>query len=361
MVTLYVISTESFSGKTSLCYGIAARCKADGFRPGYFKPLVLYGKRIEGRTISEDAGFVRQVLGLQETDDQLAPVVLDAFAVENAISRKPNDYAANIDRAFAEIVRDKDVVVVEGAVNLTEGEFIDLPPERVAERLKARVLVVSKYVNDLAVDGILAAHRLFGPRFLGAVINTVPRPRTRFVQETVVPFLSKRGIYTFAILPEEQLLLSMTVDEIAEVLDAEVIGAEGLGDALVENLMVGAMSMDSALSYFRRKPNKAVITGGDRADIQLAALETSTRCLVLTGNFRPSPLILGRAEELGVPLIIAKQDTLTAVEIIQQYFGKIRFHQPRKVERFRQLLDERFDFQKLYKDIGLEHEIAKSS
>ena len=38
-------------------------------------------------------------------------------------------------------------------------------------------------------------------------------------------------------------------------------------------MLVGAMSVESALSYFRRKPNKAVITGGDRADIQLAALE----------------------------------------------------------------------------------------
>jgi BioD-like phosphotransacetylase family protein len=40
--------------------------------------------------------------------------------------------------------------------------------------------------------------------------------------------------------------------------------------------MVGAMSAENALSYFRRKAHKVVITGGDRPDIQLAALETST-------------------------------------------------------------------------------------
>jgi BioD-like phosphotransacetylase family protein len=168
-----------------------------------------------------------------------------------------------------------------------------------------------------------------------------------------VPELAARGIRVYASLPQERLLLSMTVDEIAQALGADIIGPTDRGDELVENLMVGAMSMDSALSFFRRKPNKAVVTGGDRADIQLAALETSTRCLVLTGNLRPSPLILGRAEELGVPLIIAKQDTLSAVEVIQQYFGKIRLHQPRKVERFEQLLDERFDFGRLFSDLGL--------
>jgi acyl-CoA synthetase (NDP forming) len=53
-----------------------------------------------------------------------------------------------------------------------------------------------------------------------------------------------------------------------------------------------------------------------------------------------------RAEELGVPLILAKEDTLSATEIIQQYFGKVRLHQPRKVERF--------DFARLYADLQLE-------
>jgi len=32
MITLYIVSTESFSGKTALCYGIATRLKRDGMR-----------------------------------------------------------------------------------------------------------------------------------------------------------------------------------------------------------------------------------------------------------------------------------------------------------------------------------------
>ena len=65
-------------------------------------------------------------------------------------------------------------------------------------------------------------------------------------------------------------------------------------------LTVGAMTADAALSRFRRSSNKAVITGGDRTDIQLAALETSTTCLILTGNLRPSPLVIKQAEEFGI-------------------------------------------------------------
>jgi len=355
MIPLYVVSTESFSGKTALCFGIATRFQRDGMRVGYFKPLVFFGKRVEGRTISEDALYMRAAFDLKESDAVLAPVVLDALAIENAAAGKPNDYAARIDRAFAQVSRDKDALVVEGASSLVEGTLLGLSAQQVAQRLGARVLAVAKYNDDLVVDGLLAAQAQFGQRFLGVVINEVPPPRVDFVDRSMVPFLKVRGVRVYATLPQERLLLSITVNEIAEVLRGEILNSSERGDELVENIMVGAMSMESALSYFRRKPNKAVITGGDRTDIELAALETSTRCLVLTGNLRPNPLIQGRAEELGVPLILAKQDTLSAVEIIQQYFGKLRLHQPRKVERFEALLNERFDFARLYTDLGIGH------
>jgi hypothetical protein len=154
-------------------------------------------------------------------------------------------------------------------------------------------------------------------------------------------------------LPEERFLLSMSVGELAEVLDGRILCAPEKANELVEHLMIGAMSVDSALAYFRRKPNKAVITGGDRADIQLAALQTSTKCLILTGNLHPNSIILAQAEERGVPLILASQDTLTAVEVIGRYFGKIRFHQKEKIERFQRLLEKCFDFEGLYKALGL--------
>ena len=59
---------------------------------------------------------------------------------------------------------------------------------------------------------------------------------------------------------------------------------------------------------------KALITGGDRSDIHLVALETATRCLILTGNLRPMPEVVRRAEELGVPVLLVRQNTLEVVE-----------------------------------------------
>ena len=92
-------------------------------------------------------------------------------------------------------------------------------------------------------------------------------------------------------------------------------------DELVEHFMIGAMNVESALSYFRKVSNKAVITGGDRSDIQLAALETPTKCLILTGELYPNASILGRAQEVGVPIVVVRADTANTLEVCENPFG----------------------------------------
>ena len=217
-----------------------------------------------------------------------------------------------------------------------------------------RSLVVIKYDDTLMVDRAMTAQNYFGQNLLGVVINEVPKAQLEFVQDVVVPFLTRHGIRCSACCRKEQMLSAPSVRELAEGLDAEILCCSECADELVEHMLVGAMGVESALSYFRRKPNKAVITGGDRADIQLAALETSTRCLILTGNIYPSPAVLNRAEELCVPVLLTKLDTLATIEIIEGFFGKSRFQQPQKIERFTELLDEHFDFAGLYKALGIQ-------
>jgi len=119
------------------------------------------------------------------------------------------------------------------------------------------------------------------------------------------------------------------------------------------NLSIGAMDVESALKYFRRTPNKAVITGGHRADIQLAALETSTKCLVLTGDLLPNALIISKAKASGVPVISVKYDTLATVETLEAVLGKVRIREERKVARAMELMRTHFDYGAFYAKAGI--------
>jgi BioD-like phosphotransacetylase family protein len=355
VATLYVTSTETFSGKSALCVGIAKRLRRDGYSIGYMKP-VSTGPRLAAGLVDEDADFFKQTFGLPDDLADMVPIGIGPHTIEAILSgESQTDFTAALTSAYQRIAEGRDVVVLEGGSNLREGYLVGLPTPEVAQMLGAVALVVVKYNDDLQVlDDALTARRRLGDTLVGVVLNAIPRQRMPFVQEQVKPGLEARGVPVLAVLPQERLLLSVSVGDLREFLSGRVLCCPDKMDELVEHLMVGAMSVDSALSYFRRKPNKAVITGGDRPDIQLAALETSTKCVILTGNMQPSPIILGRAEEVGVPMISVRQDTLTAVEVIERFFGRTRFHLEKKVRRFEEMLEDRFDFERLYQALELE-------
>jgi BioD-like phosphotransacetylase family protein len=104
------------------------------------------------------------------------------------------------------------------------------------------------------------------------------------------------------------------------------------------------MSGESALSYFRRTKDAAVITGGDRADIQRAALEApGVKALILTGGFEPVGAVLGKAAQRNVPVLKVQSDTLATVERAEELIRGGRVRDARTVEQMRTLLHDHVD------------------
>ncbi len=87
--------------------------------------------------------------------------------------------------------------------------------------------------------------------------------------------------------------------------------------------------------------------------MQLAALETSTKCLVLSGNKSPIPDVLRRAEDKKIPMILAEGDTTVIVMSIEDALGKTRFHQEKKLPKLTEIMERQFNFQAVYKGLGL--------
>jgi len=187
----------------------------------------------------------------------------------------------------------------------------------------------------------------------GVIINRVPDNEADFVANFARPYIESQNIPVFGVLPEDRGLAALTVEELNKVLNAQILTKDVPMDGVVENLTVGAMTAEAALRRFRKQRNKAVITGGDRTDIQLAALETSTSCLILTGNLEPRPLIIKQASELKVPILLVRQNTMETVEAIDNIYGKTRLGQSAKLQIFRELLSENLDWERLYKKVGL--------
>lgn len=356
MKSIYITSVDPYSGKTALTIVLGKHLQAKGYNLGYLKPLSFQPRWAGGKLADEDAAYTKEVLNLSQQPWDLSPVVVTPeFLLERMQMPNSDDLMEKITSKTAELSANVDVMLYEGGGSLREGYALGLPATLVSETLKAQVLAVVKYRDrvHLLDDAITAKTRL-GDHLGGIIINHVPSDAVEFITKYATPFLKSKGIQVFGVLPESRALGALTLQEIFEVLGAELLTESYNPDILVEALMVGAMTADAALSRFRKQGNKAVITGGDRSDIQLAALETSTSCLILTGNLHPSPLVIKQAEDLGVAIFLVPTSTMETVEKVENVFGRTRMGQHAKLEKFERLVDQYIDLEKLFKAFNLD-------
>ena len=348
MKTLFITSACDYCGKTLVALGLGKRLQADGFRVGYMKSLGRYPTTVNDTVIDSDAALMCEVLGLDDPLEFISPAIMTQDIIARAYNGEELQLEGKIVRAHREISKDKDVVIVGGAGTFSEGFLLGASAGNLIARLGAHAIVIDKCQKETFVDDLMLIRDILGDSVAGVVLNEVEFPRLDYMERRVIPFLTKNGLNVLGVLLKDPILMSATIRELAEALGGDVLCCEHRLDDLVERFSVGAMNVEGALRYFRKVRSKAVITGGDRPDIQLAALETDTRCLILTGNLYPNDIIIARAEERDVPIMVVRRDTLTTVQQVEDMVSRLRIRDKRKIDRAIQLVDEKLDFTLLY-------------
>lgn len=350
MRPIFIASNRSHSGKTFLALGIGLKLIEQGYKVGYMKPLGKTPVK-KGRDIFDaDAVFIKDVLSLSNSLDVISPFVFGYEEQNLLFEGKIIDVKKRIMDAL-ESQKDKDIVIIGGAGDLFEGASLNIDALCLIKELDACAIMVELWIGDISMDTFLGASKLLGKRFLGGVINKVQMNAMHHVKETVMPFLEGRGIPVLGVFPRDSLLESISIRHLNEILNGRVLCCEDRLDDFVENFSIGAMDVDSALSYFSRIPNKAVITGAHRSDIQLAAMETSTKCIILTGGLFTNDVVIGKAQSKGIPIISVAEDTFTTIDRIEAAIGKARIREKRKIARAKGLIETEFDMERFLKAV----------
>jgi len=346
MTTLLVTSTEDGTGKTAITVALAKLAQEQGATVGYMKPK---GTRLEsavGKTRDQDPMLAREILGIDAEMHQLEPIVYSPTFVQEAIRGRedPDALRDRIRENFEKLSAETNVMLVEGGGKISTGAIVNLTDVDVAELLDAEVLLVSDYTEPRDLDDLLAGTADIGDRLHGVLFNDITVSEYDDLTDNTIPFLNGRDIETVGTVSHDDELSGVTVGELAENLGAEILTKDVSTDRRIQRFSVGAMGSSAALDQFRRARNGAVITGGDRSDIQTTALEASgVQCLVLTGGYRPSNTIIGKAVDRDVPVLLVQSDTRKTIDRTERVLRSGRTQRAETVEQMAELLKESVD------------------
>jgi BioD-like phosphotransacetylase family protein len=290
---------------------------------------------------------------LKDAVEAICPVVITHDLMVECYRGEAPALDEKILDAFEQVSKGKDVMLIGGTGKLESGKAFNISGYDLIERLRTRVLLIDRYEKQLYLDGVLDAHERLGERLLGVIVNRVHAGYAEELQDLIVPFLEQKGIPVFGILPYDAVLGSVMIADIVEALAGDVLCCRNRLDGLIEHFLIGGMQVDRALEYIRKARNNAVIVGGDRADIHLAAIEAATQCLILTGNLYPNEIIISRAEMRGIPIIVVRDDTYSVAKKVEDLSRKLRLREKNKVYCGIRLIEEQVNFKRLYEALGI--------
>lgn len=313
------------SGKTAIALGLALKLQEQGLKVGYFKPVST--KRLQNNQ-DQTVQLFRKALALQHDTEIVSPVRIGPYCPKGNQRRDPKKLKKAITNAWKTVTEGNDVVLVDGSLSPYTAASMGLDAISLVKMLDSTLLYVIRMEDDYSIDKSVFYNNHFkmaGIPVIGNIFNNVERTILDKTKGIYAPIMEERGYPVLGVIPRKAEISSPTVYEYYEALGGELLTEENVGmNRLVEDVVVGSMTIESALGYLRRAPNKAVITGGDRSGMAITALETGTSVLILTGGLYPDVSVISRAIEKKVPVILVHYDTYTTIERIHAVNRRIR-------------------------------------
>ena len=338
-----IASTRKSAGKTSLICGITKILQK---KIGYLKPFgdrLFYRKK---RLWDYDYALLTNLFKLTEEPEDVT------IGFDHSKLKYMYDAETTKEKLLelaAKTGQDKDILFVEGGKDLTYGISVHLDAITVAKVLDCKLVLVLSGTADTIVDDATFVTRFCAIpdiNFGGVIVNQVHDVED--FKDSYLDTITEMGIQMHGILPYQPELTQFSVKHLAESMLAKVIAGGGGLDRVVTSVVTGAMSANVALRLpIFQKENKIVITGGDRSDMILAALETNSAGIILTGNLTPPANLISKASDLNIPLLLVSEDTFRAAQHIDNMEVLISKDDTEKIDLLSQLVKEHININEI--------------
>jgi phosphate acetyltransferase len=357
--TVFIASTEPYSGKSIISIGLVNMLLGKAQKIGYFKPIIN-----QNDTQKRD-DHIDTILSYFDL-----PVVYDdayAFTWQEAMSKMETESEGEvldtIIRKFKHLEEKYDFTVVEGTDYLGDGAAFEFDINvQIAKNLRAPVIIVISGKDKSTaqvVNGVLTAIHNFDARetqVLAVVANKIKPEFAKDVEELLKEQLSP-GIL-LAVIQEDIRLQSPTMKEICNKLNGKLLFGKDLLSNLADNFVTGAMQVPNFLNYL--KENVVIITPGDRGDIIISALQANLSTsypkvagIILTAGYEPEEPIIRLINGLQtvVPIIAVDSGTFQTSNEVGAIRSTITADNTRKIQLAIDTFNKYIDVDELDKQI----------
>ncbi|MCJ8209628.1 phosphate acetyltransferase [Mucilaginibacter sp. RS28] len=338
--TVFVASTEPYSGKSLVSLGLVNMLLGKAQKIGFFKPITSdTGEQKKDSHIDTILSNFDLPIAYEDTN-----ALTWAEAMRQVDTESQGEMIDTIIRKFKYLEEKYDFTVVEGTDYRGEGTAFEFEINaQIAKNLRAPVIVVISGENKTTaqvVNGALTTIRNFELReiqVMAIVANKISPESAQDVQELLTNQVSSEILVS--VIPENKSLQNPTMKEVLERLGGKLLfGKEHLANQ-VDNFVTGAMQVPNFLNYL--KENVLIVTPGDRGDIMISALQANLSTsypkvsgIVLTAGYQPEKPIVRLIEGLQtvVPIIAVKTGTFETSNIVGAIRSKISSGDTKKIQ-----------------------------
>jgi BioD-like phosphotransacetylase family protein len=357
---VFIAATRQNDGKTTASLGLIAALQQHYPRVGYIKPVGQRFVEIAEQKIDEDIVLIDSVYQLNCPLVDMSPIAVEPDFTRKYLQSSNNEaLVKTIQKAFDRVAWEKDFVLCEGTGHAGVGSVFDLSNAQVAKILGAKVIIVTQGGIGKPIDEVALNQALFekeGVEIIGVIINKVIGTKLEYVSDFARRGFKRKGLELLGVLPHEQILPKPTLALIQEELEAELLSSPKRLDNLVDDVVVGAMSAQNAVSHFKR--GILLITPGDREDIIEAAwtdlaARTDERMagIVLTGNLRPNDSVLKLISTMPIPVLLTAQDSYEVASTVHDLTVKTRPSDAEKISLIRDLVAKNVNLKKILQSL----------
>lgn len=354
--SVYVITSDTYSGKSIVSLGVMQMIMRNTSNVGYFKPVLNSG--------DTNDDFIRTMI----SNFKLNMEYEDAFAfTQNEISQLQNE--GNINEAYDVIIKKYKALESKFDFVLVDGSNFDSEMNTFGIYFNAS-LAQSLNIPTLLVlkDCFSSEEELFNHIQIevDAVLKKEVRLLSVFINRTINKFEnikrkleSKYSNIQFYFIPEEPLLSRPTIKEIADAFQAKFLFENSDIHQIPRKTIVGGMEVPNFLNHITE--DCIALISADRSDVILGTIMAHASAeyprvagILLYGGFdlQPSVLKLLQGTPNLMPIMLSDKGTYETVRGLNKINSRVYPESEQKIKLGIEIFEKNVDIEKLNSQIS---------